>query len=296
MVTYAELPAPVRAVYPWPGTDLEVPGGRLHYVDEGPRDAPPVLFLHGNPTWSFYWRNLIHELSSDHRCVAPDHLGHGLSDKPEGWSYRLADHIDNAVRLVEALDLRGITLVVHDWGGAIGFGVAARLPDRIRRIVLFNTAAFHGPVPAEIRMCRWPVVGPLAIRGLNGFVRGGLWRATADRSRFAGAVAQGYLAPYPRWTDRVGHLKFIQDIPIEADHPTRPEIDALERALPRFRTTPTMVIWGMRDFCFTPAFLARWRQELPQAEVHALDDAGHWVVEDAADRIGPWVRDFLART
>ena len=290
-MNYADLPSNVRAEYPWPGEFLEVPGGRIHYVDEGSGD--PILMLHGNPTWSFYWRNLIRGLSGKYRCVAPDHLGHGLSDRPESWTYRLADHIDNAVRLVEKLDLKNITLVVHDWGGAIGMGLAVRLPERVKRLVIFNTAAFHGPVPLRIRMCRWPVYGPIAIKGLNGFVRGGLVMGTGDRSKFAAPVSTGYLAPYGSWGERLGQHRFIQDIPIEADHPTRPTIDGIESQLHRFRDRPAIIIWGMKDWCFTPEFLARWRKELPDADVHELPDAGHWVVEDARDTLVPLLTTWL---
>jgi haloalkane dehalogenase len=292
-MTYDDLPPRVRAAYPWKGAFLEVPGGRLHYVDEGQGD--PVLMLHGNPTWSFYWRNLIQELSPRYRCIAPDHLGHGLSDKPRDWSYRLSDHIDNVVRLIEALDLQRITLVMHDWGGSIGFGAALRVSDRIKRLVLFNTAAFHGPVPLSIRFCRWPVVGPLTVRGLNGFVRAGLFRATADRAKFADGIGEGYVAPYRTWAERIGHQRFVEDIPIEAGLPTRREIDSMESQLGRFRDLPSLVIWGMQDFCFTPAFLERWRKELPNGEFHEFPDAGHWVVEDARDEVGKLVADFLER-
>jgi haloalkane dehalogenase len=286
----------VRAQYPWTGSYLDVPGGRLHYLDEGPRDGKPLLFLHGNPTWSFYWRNLIKGLSDRYRCVAPDHLGHGMSDKPPEWSYRLADHVDNVVRLIDRLDLRDITLVVHDWGGAIGTGAALARPDRVTRLVLFNTGAFQGPVPGEIRMCRVPLLGPLIVRGANGFLRAGLFRATENRANFQGAISAGYLAPYRGWGNRIGHLRFVQDIPIEADHPTRGTIADMESRLHELRGRPTLIAWGMKDWCFTPAFLARWRAELPDAEVVEYPDAGHWVVEDAKDQILPLVRSFLERT
>ena len=290
------VPDEIRAQYPFTGQYLQVPGGRLHFLDEGGRDAAPVLFLHGNPTWSFYWRNLIQGLSDTWRCVAPDHLGHGLSDKPEDWSYRLADHIDNAVRLVDHLDLKNLTVVVHDWGGAIGTGLVLARPERVSRLVLFNTAAFQGPVPGEIRLCRWPVIGPLIVLGANGFLRAALFRATENRPAFRGAIAAGYLAPYRGWSNRIGHLRFVQDIPIEADHPTRSTIAGMESRLGELRGRPTLVIWGMKDWCFTPAFLARWRQELPDAEFVEFPEAGHWVVEDAAEKVLPLVRGFLERT
>lgn len=295
-MNYADLSPEVRAQYPWPGSDLPVHGGRMHYVDEGPRDGKPVLFLHGNPTWSFYWRHLITGLSDKYRCVAVDHIGHGLSEKPEDWTYQLADHIANAVKLVQHLDLRDLTVVVHDWGGAIGTGLTLAIPDRVTRLVLFNTAAFQGPVPASIRVCRQPGLGPLLVRGANGFLEGAILRGTKRRDLFRGGTVDGYRAPYPDWRNRIGHLRFVQDIPIEAEHPTRPTIAAMEARLHDLRGRPTLIVWGMKDFCFTPEFLARWRKELPDAEVVEYPEAGHWVVEDANDRVVPLVRGFLDRT
>ena len=151
----------------------------MHYVDEGPRDANPVLMVHGNPTWSFYYRNLIAGLADQHRTIAVDHVGCGLSDKPAQWSYRLQDHINNLANLVESLDLQNVTLVAHDWGGAIGLGTLQKLRERFKRIVLFNTAAFPPPyIPFRIRVCRWPVVGKLGLQGFNLFAKAAITMAT----------------------------------------------------------------------------------------------------------------------
>ncbi len=147
-----------RAEYPFESHYLPTPAGRIHYVDEG--RGRPVLFVHGNPTWSFYWRRAVAAAAPTHRAVAIDHLGCGLSDKPQDWGYRLADHVENLERLVLHLDLSNITLVVHDWGGAIGFGVATRHPDRFRDFVVTNTAAFRAPhIPFRIAACRVPGLG-----------------------------------------------------------------------------------------------------------------------------------------
>lgn len=285
------LPPDVRAEYPFTGKLLDVSGGKLHYLDEGAGET--LLFVHGNPTWSFYWRKLIKPLSARYRCVAPDHIGCGLSDKPQDWSYRLEDHVANLSKLIESLDLRDVTLVIHDWGGPIGFGAALRHPDRIKRIVIFNSGCFEGPIPLEIRMCRWPVVGPVAIRGLNGFVRVGLLRATGDRRRFKGAVGRGYLAPYDSWAHRVANHRFIQDIPLEPHHPTRRYFLSIGEDLRRFADTPSMIVWGEKDFCFVPEYRAGFLARLPKSEVHVFQDAGHWVVEDAHERILPLMTAFL---
>ncbi len=278
--------------YPWTGRHLPVREGiRLHYLDEG--RGPPVLMVHGNPTWSFYWRNLVKGLSDDHRCIVPDHIGCGRSDKPAAYPYTLEARIDDLSQLVDALDLRDITLVVHDWGGPIGLGTALRHPERFRRLVILNTGVFDGPLPTSIKLCRWPVLGPLAIRGLNGFVRAGLLRAT--EKPLPRAVAKGYLAPYRSWADRRAVLRFVQDIPLEEDHPTRGLFFAVDAGLPALRDLPTLLIWGEKDFCFTPDYRRGFEARFPDAEVHALPDAGHWVMEDAHERVVPLVRDFLHR-
>lgn len=292
---HRDLPASVREHYPWPGQYLRVGEGghRLHYLDEG--KGEPLLMVHGNPTWSFYWRTLVQGLQDRYRCVVPDHIGCGLSDKPQDWSYRLEDHIANLSQLIEALDLRDITLLVHDWGGAIGLGAALKHPDRIKRLVIFNTAVFLGPVPLSIRMCRLPVVGSTLIRGLNGFIRVGLVRASGHRSRMRGGVGRGYVAPYNNWANRIAHLRFVQDIPLEPDHPTRRVIQELDRRSGELAHLPTCIIWGEKDFVFNMDFLARFREKFPSAEVHTLPDAAHFVIEDAHERIIPLVRDFLQR-
>lgn len=291
---YQDLSDEVRQLYPWPGKDLVLPSGhRLHYLDEG--QGQPLLMVHGNPTWSFYWRNLVHGLSDRYRCVVPDHLGCGLSDKPQDWSYRLADHARNVVALIDELDLDNITLVVHDWGGAIGMTAALQRPERIRRVIVFNTAAFYGPLPMSIRLGRLPLVGQLGVLGLNGFARLALRWATTQPAHYRGAVGEGYLAPYRSWEERIATLRFIQDIPIERRHPTRPDMEALEAEFDRFNDRPSLIVWGAKDFCFNDTFLARWVRAYPDAEVHRLAEVGHYVVEDGGKHVVRTVRDWLTR-
>jgi len=281
-----------RALYPFSSHFARLGEHALHYVDEGPREAPPVLLLHGNPTWSFYWRNLIRGLRDERRVVAPDHLGCGLSDKPQAWPYRLAGHIENLERLVLELDLRHLTLGVHDWGGAIGLGFAARHPDRVARLIVFNTAAFPSrAIPLRIAVCRIPGLGALAVRGLNGFLRASASMAT--EKGLAKDVWQGYLAPYGSWRDRVALLRFVQDIPLGPGHPSWDTLLATEAGLSRLQGRPALILWGERDWCFTPAFREEWQRRFPNAEVHTFADAGHYVVEDAAERVLSLTRAFL---
>jgi haloalkane dehalogenase len=265
---------------------------RYHYLDEG--GGPPLLMLHGNPTWSFYWRNLVVALRDQYRVVVPDHIGCGLSDKPQDYNYCLEQHIGNAVRLIEHLDLSRVTLLVHDWGGAIGLGTALKVPDRIARLVLFNTGAFPPPfVPWRIRACRTPLVGRWAVRGLNLFARAALTMAVEHPERMTPAVRAGLLAPYDSWANRVAVDRFVADIPTTRRHPTWETLAKIEDGLPTLADRPIQMIWGMRDWCFRPSCLDRFCEAFPEAEVHRLEDAGHYVIEDAHERIVPLVRTFL---
>lgn len=267
----------------------------MHYVDEGPRDlgASTLLFVHGNPTWSFHWRRLIVANRDMYRCVAPDHLGCGLSDlQPQ--PLRLADHIDNLVRLVESLDLQRVTLVAQDWGGAIGLGALLRTRDRFERIVLFNTGAFQPWfIPLRIRVCRWPIMGQLALQGANAFSLAALRMTLARTNQLDPAIAAGYLAPYNSWRRRSAVYQFVKDIPLSAAHPTWQTLGEIEAALPTLANMPQLLVWGMRDWCFTPECLDKFVAAWPAAETHPLADVGHWVVEDAPEDAERLFNDFL---
>lgn len=291
-MNYVELPDAVRRLYPWPGQYLALADRhRMHFIDEGQGET--VLMVHGNPTWSFYYRNLIRAFSIQRRCVVPDHIGCGLSDKPRNEAYRLAQHIDNLDQLVCHLDLRDITLVVHDWGGPIGLGAALRQPERYQRLVIFNSAVFQGKIPLRIRMCRWPLFGSLGVCGLNAFLRTALHVGFARGARRE--VAAGYLAPYDSWHNRSAILRFVRDIPVERDHPTWSLVEDLDRGTRELRNLPAIILWGERDFVFTKEILTGWETRFPAAEVHRFPQAAHFVVEDAQDEIVSRLEDFFAR-
>lgn len=282
-----------RSLYPFDRHSLDTPGGRLNYLDEGPRDAPVLLCVHGNPTWSFLWRDVARAFRARHRIVAPDHLGCGLSARPQHWTYRLADHVDNLGRLIEALDLQRITLVVHDWGGPIGFGAALADPARIERLVVTNTAAFRAPrIPARIAVCRLPLLGALAVRGLNAFSRAATFMATAKG--LEPEAAAGYLAPYGSWSERVAVQRFVEDIPLEPGHPSYATLLAIEQGLERLADRPGLILWGERDWCFTPWFRRQFERRLPRLVSHPFADAGHLVTEDARGRVLECLRELLA--
>ena len=276
----------------------------LHFLDEGPRDAPPLLLVHGNPTWSFAWRNLIKGLAGDFRCVAVDHIGCGRSDKPPrfdsdkpeagGYPYRLAQHRNNLQTLIETLDLRDATLIAHDWGGAIGCAAAGELFERFASVVLMNTAAFPaGEMPWRIAACRVPVLGPLGVRGLNGFARAAL--SMAVEKPLPADVRRGYLAPYSSWGDRVAIQAFVDDIPMSREHPSWDALEECERKLPNLAAKRILLPWGEKDWCFTTAFRDRFVERFPGAIVQRFPEAGHYVFEDAATELLVTLKAFLRR-
>ena len=293
-MTTASQPTDWRALYPFASHELRVDGHRYHYLDEGQGET--LLLVHGNPTWSFYWRGIVEQLRGRYRLIVPDHLGCGLSDKPQHYPYRLANHVANLRTLVETLDLRQVTLLAHDWGGAIGLGAAVDMPERFARLVLFNSAAYRDTrIPWRIAVCRWPLLGTLAVRGFNAFARAALTMATNQPGGLSPAVQAGLIAPYDSWAHRVAVHRFVQDIPLDTRHPSYATLASIERRLESLVDRPVQLVWGMRDWCFTPHFLERYRTFFPAAEVVTFPEAGHYVVEDALAQIVPAVDRFLSR-
>lgn len=264
----------------------------LHYLDEGPRDAPVVLALHGNPTWSFYWRKLVLALRDRYRVIVPDHVGMGLSDRPQAWPYRLEGHVSNVKVLLAELGVGRFSLAVHDWGGAIGMGVAVDRPNDVDKLIVTNTAAFRSKgIPASIASVRLPVFGKLAVLGCNAFA----WAATvrAVEKPLAPLAKQGLLAPYGNAHDRIATLRFVEDIPMKESHPSWRTLTGIEERLALLERKPMQLLWGDADFCFTPKFRQRWQQLFPRATVHAWQDVGHYLMEDAPERALPLMAAFL---
>jgi haloalkane dehalogenase len=294
MVAPAQIPGWMTDEYPFTPHVFRTPDGAgMSYLDEGPRHTDAVLMLHGNPTWSYYYRHLVQALRPTRRCLVPDHVGMGASEKPAHRDYTLASRIRDGVALVDSLGLRRVDLVVHDWGGAIGFGVAAQRPTMIGRLVVLNTAAFtDARIPKRIALCRAPWIGPGIVRGLNGFA----WPATfmaMHRRSLSAVEKRGYLWPYGSWADRVAVNAFVQDIPLTPAHPSWAPLKGVENALVRFADHPALLLWGGRDFCFNDHFLARWQKLLPRASSHLIAEAGHYVLDDAREEVIPRIREFL---
>ena len=288
----AILPPAVQDIYPFASHYLDIGGLGYHYVDEGQGD--PILMVHGNPTWSFLFRNFIRALSGPNRCLAVDHMGCGLSAKPQSYRYRLARHIANLEHLVLTLDLKNITLMVHDWGGAIGLGVAGRHPQRFKKLIISNTAAYRSErLPAILKVARLPGVGDLLIRGFNAFALGTLRTALSHPERMVGAIRQGYLHPYDNWANRIATLRFVQDIPMGPDHSSYSSLAEVEQNLRRLRDLPTLLMWGEKDWCFSPHFRDRFLDFFPQAQRLDFPQAGHLLYEDEPEATLAGVREFL---
>lgn len=283
-----------KSHFPFQAQWFEHDSHRMHYVDEG--SGPPLICVHGNPTWSFMWRKVITEFSSDHRVIAVDHIGCGLSDKPQNYDYCLATHIENLANLIESLALSDVTLVAHDWGGPIGLGALLRHRDKFKRIVLLNTAAFPPPYcPLRIRACRWPLIGEFGVRGLNLFARAAVTMAV-HKTRMPRDIRDGFLAPYCNWHDRIAVVRFVQDIALSSKHKTWPVLNSLERDLKQLEPLPTQLIWGMQDWCFNKTCIDRMCDIFPHTELARLADAGHYVVEDAPEEVIGHLREFLANS
>jgi haloalkane dehalogenase len=289
-----------RSAYPFADRWIDLPAGRMHYVDEGAGEAPggeapggdTLLFVHGTPTWSFEWRHLIRDLSGSHRCVAPDHLGFGLSERPAGFAYTPEAHSENLAAFVRGLDLRNITLVVHDFGGPIGLPLALAGDGRVKRLVVINS-------------WMWSFRGDKAMERMGRLAGTGFWKFLYRRADFSLKV----LMPYAYGDKRKLTPR------IRAQYRDRfPDSDSRERVLwalakallgsgPHYASIwdrradlarlPALIIWGPKDRAFPPSFLARWKAALPGARVAEIAGAGHWPHEEEPEAVAAALRGFL---
>jgi haloalkane dehalogenase len=295
--------------YPFVPQRIDIrPGIAMSYLDEGPRDGEVIVMLHGNPSWSYYWRHLVLGLcdpasNRQYRCIVPDHVGMGLSDKPDDaadaaprYDYTLQSRVDDLAMLLERLGITGsVTLAVHDWGGMVGFGWALSHMPQVQRLVVLNTAVFPlpaaKPMPWQLSLGRDSRIGGWAIRRFNLFARGAAWLGT--ERRLPAAVRKAYIAPYQGWEAAISTLRFMQDIPLREGDPAWPLVAETGRRLAEFADRPAFIGWGLRDFVFDRHFLDGFRRALPRAEVHAFEDAGHYVLEDKHEVLVPAIRAFL---
>jgi pimeloyl-ACP methyl ester carboxylesterase len=289
-----------RHLYPFKSNYMDLNGLKYHFLDQG--SGEPVVMIHGNPTWSFYYRNLINKLSPHFRAIAVDHIGCGLSDKPgtDRYDYTLKNRVDDIEALIDHLELKDkITLVLHDWGGMIGIAYALRFPERINRIVIMNTAAFFPPdntkLPLRLRLLRnFKLLATPAVLGFNLFAYSALYIAT--HKGLSKDVKSGLKAPYNCWKNRIATLRFVQDIPVSEKDPSYNLVKSVDENLDKLAGIPMLICWGEHDFVFDASYLAEWRRRFPNAEVHTFSNAGHYVLEDEPEKICMLVKDFCSRS
>lgn len=286
-----------RRLYPFQSHFMPINGYRYHYVDEG--QGAPVLMLHGNPTWSFYYRHLIAALAPEYRVLAPDHMGCGLSDKPgpDVYAYRLENRVTDLETFVaRVLPDAPITLVVHDWGGMIGMAFALRHLSQIQRIVITNTSGFLPPagksIPLRLRLIRnFRPFAEAAVLGLNLFARAAL--IMAAHRRLPRDVRRALVAPYNRPKNRIATLRFVQDIPLSKNDPSYALAKFVDDNLHRLSHLPILICWGRHDFVFDLDYFREWQRRFPDAEVHLFENAGHYLLEDEPQAVTRTIQNFL---
>ena len=284
------IPSELKTEYPFTGNFFQTKSGhRMHYLDEG--KGHPIIMVHGNPTWSFFYRNLVKEFKSNFRIIVPDHLGMGLSDRPQNYEFTLANHIDNLTDLLNHLDIKKASLIVHDWGGPIGLGTALKAKLETTHTIIMNTAAFIDKnIPSTINFCRTPFLGEYMMRGLNAFA----WPATfmAVEKPLNTNIKRGYLLPYNNFHNRIGVARFVQDIPMNDNHRSFPTLKKIEENL---KSLPgkKLLLWGAKDFCFTTHFYERFKDIFPDAQTELIKEAGHYLMEDSPKKSFDTIRNFL---
>jgi haloalkane dehalogenase len=278
--------------YPFHHNFFRTPFGSIHYVDEG--DGEPVIFIHGNPSWSFQFRNVIKGLSGTNRCIAPDHLGFGLSDKPPEWSYLPQDHAKNLELFLESLNLQNITLVVGDWGGPIGLSYAIRNPERVRNIVITNTWLWsvRGDWYFQVfsKFMGGPI-GRLLIHRYNFFATTIMRSMFGTKSRLTPEIHQHYLAPLAHPEERKGCLVFPGQIIGSSGW-----LQTLWEKRNILQEKHMLIAWGMMDIAFRKKELATWITAFPHARVVRYEDTGHFVAEEKSTELVTEIRNLMEGT
>jgi haloalkane dehalogenase len=256
--------------------------------------------LHGNPTWSFYYRNLVLALKDKYRTIVPDHIGCGLSDKPsdEKYNYTLSRRVADLEKLLDSLNIKnGINLVVHDWGGIIGFAYAVRHPETIKKIVVMNTSGFHLPQTKAFPFALWlgrnTKLGGYLIRKFNAFCISAVYLC-CKKKPMGKDVREGFLFPYDSWDNRIAVHRFVQDIPLKKGDAAYDIVSEVEENLDKLKDKPMLICWGEKDFVFDKHFLEGWLNRFPEALVFRFPDAGHYVLEDEEQQINELMKNFFA--
>jgi len=286
-------------IYPFESKFKNINGHDLHYIDKG--KGKPVVMIHGNPTWSFYYRRQIKDLSQNFRAIAMDHIGCGFSDKPDAnaYNYTLESRIKDLDTLINALDINEkISLILHDWGGMIGLAWAVDHMDRIDKIIITNTAGFLLPEEKKFPLRLWLIkyirlFAIPAVLGLNIFARGALY--LGSETKLSAKVKKGLTAPYNSWKNRIATLKFVQDIPISEKDTSYSIVKHVDENLKRLDESSLMFLWGAKDFVFDLAFLNEFKKRFPGACSHTFHDAGHYLFEDKPEETARLIKAFLGK-
>lgn len=286
----------LAALFPFESKYVDLQGHACHYVDEG--RGEPVVAVHGNPTWSFAFRHIIRGLADRYRMIALDHIGCGLSAKPSDaeYPYDLARRVADFGRFVDQLGLDRISLIVHDWGGVIALSWAVQHVSRVRSIVVLNSAAFLPPatkrIPLVLHMMRSPFPGEYLVRRANLFLWGAL--RTNVAGRLSHAEFRSYSFPYRTFSDRRALYRFVEDIPVNAQHRSYALLQRTDQALHTLQRVPMLFCWGMRDYVFDGKVLDEWVARMPGAAVQRYPKAHHFVFEDAHGPLEDRIRAFFA--
>lgn len=275
--------------YPFRSNWMPFRTAQLHYVDTG--EGMPVILLHGNPTWSFLYRNVIREIAPFCRAIAPDYPGFGYSGHPPGYGYTAAEHAEAILALIDHLQLDRFMLVVQDWGGPIGMSVATRRSASVAGLVICNTWSW--PLDGwSVKLFSSVLGGPIGrwlILKHNFFAKRMMTAALAHSRAPSPVVCGAYTAPFPDPDSRMGTHVFPRELTA-----ARNWLVQLESALPCLKDVPAEFVWGMKDPLFRrPEFLRRWQRYFPDAPVEQLQDAGHFLQEDRPDRVAAAVLRLL---
>jgi len=284
-------------LYPFDSNFININGHDLHYIDRG--EGKPVIMVHGNPTWSFYYRHLIQTLSPGFRTIAPDHIGCGLSDKPNAktYNYNLESRVNDLDTLIQHLNINEkINLVLHDWGGMIGLAWAVDHLDKIDKIVITNTSGFFLPKEKQFPFLLWlikyiRIFAVPAVLGLNVFAKGALY--LGSEKKLPSKVKKGLVEPYNSWKNRIATLRFVQDIPISKNDESYAIVDHVDKHLKQLNESSLMFLWGAKDFVFDLAFLNEFRRRFPQSATHVFHDAGHYLFEDKPEETAHLIEAFF---
>jgi pimeloyl-ACP methyl ester carboxylesterase len=275
--------------YPFKHHYFKVNDTTMHYVDEG--EGEVLLFVHGTPSWSFEFRNVIKFLSKKYRCIAIDHIGFGLSEKPAKYDYTVQNHTASLLKLITHLQLNQFTMLVHDFGGIIGLAAAEQIPEKIKGLVILNTwcrSIQDEPEYKKMKMILGSPLMPLLYRYLNFSAKYILPAAFGERSRLTPEIHQHFLRPFSKASERNGTIAFAKSLLRDQDY-----YASIGKKLSILKDKPVLIIWGMKDEFITEKHLLWMQEQFPGSKVVRYDDAGHFVLEEKSVVAGPVIAEFM---